>query len=128
VARSYAYTSILEAHNQRWLLALDVVTSLPPESSLAPTFEALARERLRIRSRVSFISAVDYRANRIEAPAILQQALTLPEKINPRARALASEWQSLPPEKDRRDSAGDVPQGRFPLHAAPAAARRGRRR
>ncbi len=96
---SYAYTSILEAHNQRWLLALDVVTSLPPESSLAPTFEALARERLRIRSRVSFISAVDYRANRIEAPGILQQALTLPEKINPRARALASEWQSLPPEK-----------------------------
>jgi hypothetical protein len=37
VGSSHAYTSILEAHNQRWLLALDVPTRLPPDSSLAPT-------------------------------------------------------------------------------------------
>jgi transglutaminase-like putative cysteine protease len=35
----------------------------------------------------------------IEAPAILQQALALPKEINPRTRALASEWASRPPEK-----------------------------
>lgn len=96
---AYAYTSILEAHNQRWLLALDVATSLPPESSLAPTLEVLAREPLRARTRMSFVSAVDYHANRIEAPAILQQALALPARINPRTRALAHSWRSLPAEK-----------------------------
>jgi transglutaminase-like putative cysteine protease len=93
------YTTLLEAHNQRWLLALDVATRLPADSSLAPTLEARAREPVRVRSRYAFASSLDYRANRVEAPAILQQALTLPARINPRARALADEWQSRPPAK-----------------------------
>ncbi|HRF03917.1 DUF3488 and transglutaminase-like domain-containing protein [Accumulibacter sp.] len=94
-----AYTSILEAHNRRWLLALDIATRLPPDSMLAPTLEALAREPVRLRAQFSFASSLDYRANVIEAPAVLQQALTLPAKINPRTRALASEWASRPPEE-----------------------------
>ncbi|SBT04192.1 Transglutaminase domain protein [Candidatus Accumulibacter aalborgensis] len=97
--RSYAYTSIIEAHDQRWLLALDVPTKLPPESTLAPTLEALSREPLRVRGRFSFVSAVDFRANIIEAPATLQGALALPPQINPRSRALAGEWRHLPAEK-----------------------------
>jgi len=99
IGSSHAYSSILEAHNQRWLLALDVPTRLPPDSSLAPTLEALAREPLRVRSRFSFTSTLDYRANRSETSEALQQALTLPPKLNPRTRALADEWKSRPPEK-----------------------------
>ena len=99
IGQAHAYTSILEAHNRRWLLALDVPTSLPADSSLAPTLEALAREPVRARARFSFVSSVDYRANVSEAPAILQQALTLPPRSNPRSRALAAEWASRPPEK-----------------------------
>ncbi|WP_299065692.1 DUF3488 and transglutaminase-like domain-containing protein [Accumulibacter sp.] len=95
----HAYTSILEAHNQRWLLALDVPTRLPPDSRLAPTLEVLAREPLRVRSRVSFVSALDYRASVAEAAAVLQQSLALPAQFNPRTRALAAEWQSLPPRE-----------------------------
>ena len=95
----HAYTNLVEAHNQRWLLALDVPTSLPPDSSLAPTLEAVAREPLRVRARFSFVSALDYRANRVEAAATLTQALSLPAQINPRARALAGEWRSRTPEK-----------------------------
>lgn len=94
-----AYTSILEAHNRRWLLALDVPTRLPPDSSLAPTLEALAREPVRVRSRFSFASSVAYRANVDETPAILQQALALPPRINPRSRALAAGWASRPPRE-----------------------------
>jgi transglutaminase-like putative cysteine protease len=90
---------ILEAHNRRWLLALDVATRLPPDSTLAPTLEALAREPVRLRAQFSFASSIDYRANVIEAPAVLQQALTLPAEINPRTRLLASEWASRPPEE-----------------------------
>ena len=99
IGEPLAYSSILEAHNQRWLLALDVATLLPPESTLAPTLQALAREPLRVRARFSFASAIDYRANVNEAPAILQQALALPDEINPRTRALAREWAARPPEK-----------------------------
>jgi len=89
----YRYVSTLEAHNQRWLLALDVPTSLPADSALAPTFEALAREPLRSRTRLAFTSAVNFRANLVESSAVLQQALRLPPTINPRSRALAAQWQ-----------------------------------
>jgi transglutaminase-like putative cysteine protease len=54
---------------------------------------------LRVRSRVSFVSALDYRASVAEAAAILQQSLALPAHFNPRTRALAAEWQSLPPRE-----------------------------
>jgi len=97
--RPQTYTSILEAHNERWLLALDIPTTLPPESTLAPTLEVLAREPLRARSRVTFVSALDYRVNVVEAPAILHQSLELPPQINPRTRALGAEWRSRPPEQ-----------------------------
>ncbi|MBL8395760.1 MAG: DUF3488 domain-containing transglutaminase family protein [Candidatus Accumulibacter sp.] len=97
IGTEHRYTSIVEAHNQRWLLALDLATSRPPEAVLAPTLEVLSHEPLRARARFSFASSVDYRANRVEAPAILQQALSLPAEVNPRSRALASKWRSLPP-------------------------------
>ncbi|WP_291995030.1 DUF3488 and DUF4129 domain-containing transglutaminase family protein [Candidatus Accumulibacter sp. ACC003] len=93
----YAYTNIIEAHNQRWLLALDVATTLPADASLAPSLQALAREPLRVRSRFSFASSVDYRANVSETPETLRQALALPPEINPRSRALAAGWASRPP-------------------------------
>ena len=96
---SHTYTSIVEAHNQRWLLALDAPIRIPPDSLIAPTLAVLAREPLRLRARFSFVSAANYRANVIEAADTLQQALALPARINPRTRALAHAWQSRPPEK-----------------------------
>jgi transglutaminase-like putative cysteine protease len=95
----YSYSSIIEAHGQRWLLALDVATSLPAGAMQAPTLEVLAREPLRARARFAFTSSVDYHANRSETAAVLQQALALPPAINPRARALADQWKSRPPAR-----------------------------
>lgn len=92
--KSYDYVSTLEAHNQRWLLALDVPTKLPPDSELTATLETLAREPVRSRGRYAFTSTVDFHANRLESPTVLQQALRLPSAVNPRARALAAEWRS----------------------------------
>ncbi|MFZ2853409.1 MAG: DUF3488 and transglutaminase-like domain-containing protein [Rhodocyclaceae bacterium] len=91
--RIYTYTSTLEAHNQRWLLPLDLPTHLPADSSMAPTLETLAREPVRERARFTFSSTVDFHVNRSESPAMLQQALQLPPAGNPRARALAAEWR-----------------------------------
>ena len=92
--KSFAYESTLEAHNQRWLLALDIPTTLPPNSELAPSLEVLAREPVRSRARFAFTSATSFRANPLESPAALQYALRLPPAINPRTRELAGEWRS----------------------------------
>jgi transglutaminase-like putative cysteine protease len=92
--KSYAYVNTLEAHNQRWLLALDLPTTRPADSEMAPTLETLAREPVRLRERFPFTSTVGFRVNRIESSALLQQSLRLPQDGNPRAHALAAEWKS----------------------------------
>ena len=90
---SHRYAITLEAHNERWLLALDLPVVLPAGSVLSANFEALARERVRVRGRYAFTSHVDFVANRVETPAALQQALRLPPAVNPRARKLATGWR-----------------------------------
>lgn len=110
---TYTYTTILEAHNQRWLLALDLPTRLPPEGSLAPTLEALSNVPVRVRSRFTFASSPDYHANRQEAPATLAEALRLPPGINPRSRALARQWRSLPPGRIVEAALAMFRQGEF---------------
>ncbi len=88
------YVSTLEASNQRWLLALDVPTSLPPDSTLSPLLQPLATNPLHSRAHYAFSSTVRYVANRLETPFALQQALGLPARINPRTRTLAAEWRA----------------------------------
>lgn len=92
------YVSTLEAHNQRWLLALDLPVSLPPDARLSANFETLRREPVRQRIRVAFSSVLSYRANATESVSRLEHALRLPPGMNPRARALAAGWRGLPPE------------------------------
>ena len=92
--KSFSYVTTLEAHNQRWLLALDLPLKLPDDSVLTSTFEARSREPVLSRARYAFTSSVDFAANRQETPLVLQQSLRLPPGINPRARELAAEWQT----------------------------------
>ncbi len=86
------YTLTLEPHNQRWLLALDLPISFPEGTGLWPTFETLAREPVRYRTRYTFRSALDHAANRDEPPRMREQSLRLPANLNPRTRQLAHEW------------------------------------
>lgn len=95
------YTITLEAHNRRWLLALDMPVGLPEGASLAPTLEVLASRPVRFRSRFSFRSAPDYAVNREESPRQLQQALALPRRFNPRMQALAESWQRQSSDPER---------------------------
>ena len=90
---TYHYLSTLEAHHQRWLLALDLPLQTPPGSLLTRHLETLAREPLRARARFAFSSAPDFVANRDEDPALLQQSLRLPPQRNPRSRELAQSWR-----------------------------------
>lgn len=95
------YTITLEAHNRRWLLALDLPVALPEGAALAPTFEALARMPVRYRTRFAFRSVPEYAANREESRRMLQQALRLPPGLNPRARELAASWRQAFTEPER---------------------------
>ena len=99
------YTITLEAHNRRWLLALDLPVALPEGATLAPTLEALARTPVRFRSRFAFRSVSDYVANREESPRLLQQALRLPAGLNPRARELAESWRRAFADPERISAA-----------------------
>ncbi len=92
--KGFSYVTTLEPHNQRWLLALDLPTRLPAESTLAATLETRAREPVQIRARYTFTSSPNFVANRQETPAMLQQALKLPPQLNPRSHQLAAEWEA----------------------------------
>jgi transglutaminase-like putative cysteine protease len=92
-ASTVDYTITLEAHNRRWLLALDLPLVLPGEAALAPSLEVLANRPVRYRARFDFRSATNYTANREEDPRLLQQARNVLARLNPRSRELAETWR-----------------------------------
>ena len=91
---TYHYVTTLEAHNQRWLLALDLPLKLPENSALTSTLDVRSREPVISRARFAFTSAVDFTVNRQETGAQLQLSRRLPSGFNPRTRELAAEWQT----------------------------------
>jgi transglutaminase-like putative cysteine protease len=86
------YTVVLEPHGKRWLFALDVPYSLPPETGLTSTFEMLRRNPVNELTRYQVRSYPNYQTDDLE-PAWRWRALQLPPG-NPRARALALEWRN----------------------------------
>lgn len=94
LAPPVGYETTLEAHNQRWLLALDAPVTLPDESSLSGTLTATSREPLTERKRLRLSASLDYRFNPSEDPAVLRRNLALPPTGNPQTRALAAQWRN----------------------------------
>lgn len=88
-----AYETTLEAHGQRWLLALDAPLTLPEGASRDGRLAVLAAQAIDSRQRFRLRAATAFRFNPQEAPATLADNLRLPTAGNPRARALAREWQ-----------------------------------
>jgi len=85
-----AYTITLEPHFERWLLALDMPTALPPQARLSGEFVLLANGQVRDRIRYEGRAALDYRVNENETEAGLSRALQLPAGLNARSLALAA--------------------------------------
>lgn len=94
ISQPISYETTLEAHNQRWLLALDAPTGLPPETALNGTLTAASREAVTSRQRFQFASSLDYRFNSTEEAAVLRRNLLLPSAGNPQSRRLAEEWRA----------------------------------
>jgi len=89
-----SYETTLEPHNQRWLLALDAPTGLPPEMALNGTLTVALRDPLTERRRFRLAASLDYRFNATEAPTVIRRNLLLPAESNPQSRALAEQWRS----------------------------------
>lgn len=94
------YTLTLEAHQQRWLLALDAPAKAPANARISPVMTVLAQQPVRQRQRHEMTAQTRYRFNVIEAPVTLKRALLLPPGRNPRTRALAEEWRRSDPRPE----------------------------
>jgi transglutaminase-like putative cysteine protease len=88
------YETTIEAHNQRWLLALDAPTSLPPDSSLNGVLAANLKDAIVSRQRFRLSASLDYRFNLQEDSEVLRRNLALPKGLNPKTQSLAKQWHS----------------------------------
>lgn len=89
--QTYTYTVTLEPHNQPWLLALELPTTLPPDAFQSTDFLLHAKKPVRERRRYTLHSqsAVAYGE---ETPQVLAAALQLPPGLNPRTRKVGAGW------------------------------------
>lgn len=90
---SLDYTVIMEPSNQRWLLALDLPTTLPARTRMTPSFQLMHAQpvnevlRYELRSYPRYITGALSNADRVAG-------LRLPPRSNPRARQLAESWRA----------------------------------
>ena len=101
LAPALAYETTIEAHQQRWLLALDAPGALPADLALESTLTASSRVPITQRQRFSLTAILDFSFNRDEDQAALRRNLALPANANPRARALAESWRQADPDPQR---------------------------
>lgn len=91
-----SYVLTLEAHQRPWLLALDMPPQAPAAGRFTERFQLVGKRSVDRRLRLELSAVLDYRIGRNESPEVLARALALPPAVNPRARAVAARWQSLP--------------------------------
>lgn len=78
------YNVTLEAHNDRWLFALDLPGTVPPFAIATTDFQLRSRTPVNNRLRYYMKSFPGYVMGRDETPTALQRALQLPADANPR--------------------------------------------
>jgi transglutaminase-like putative cysteine protease len=83
------YTVALEPHDQRWLFALEMPATVPPQASFYGDFTLRSRRTVRRQLRYDMVSDTRFQAN-TEAAETLENCRRLPEGYNPRARELAA--------------------------------------
>lgn len=87
------YTVTLEPHGERWLLALDLPGSRPPDSGFTSSNLLLHRDRVNSRMQYSLSSYTRYLSDPLN-DLEQRRGLQLPGDLNPRARELASRWRT----------------------------------
>lgn len=86
------YTVTLEPHQQAWLFALDVPTTVPRGAQMSRDFQLLASKPVRERRRYEVRSYTQARLRQVSTEE-QTAALALPAGMHPRARELALGWR-----------------------------------
>ncbi len=86
------YETTLEAHHQRWLLALDAPLLIPREATVDGSLTVKTKNTAESLQRYRLSAALSYRHNPQEAPWVIRRNLRLPYGENPQARALGERW------------------------------------
>jgi transglutaminase-like putative cysteine protease len=86
------YTITMEPHQQSWLFALEVPTTIPRGAQMTQDFQIRTPKPVRARVRYEMRSYLQARLSRV---SIEEQAaaLALPPGMHPKARALARSWR-----------------------------------
>lgn len=95
------YTITLEPHDQHWLFALDLPSTLPEipgKVTIWPDFQLLSEKPIEELVRYELRSHTRYRTDFIEDWE-RQLALSLPEGLDPQTRRLAAGWEEATPNK-----------------------------
>ena len=93
------YEITLEPSGQRWVFALDIPTTFPPDLELTSDLQLLSRQRLEQRALYRLSSHTGYRLDTLST-AQRQQGLQLPDVIGERTRELARGWREQHPRDD----------------------------
>jgi transglutaminase-like putative cysteine protease len=99
VGRRFDYRLTLEAHHQRWVLALELPGATAADASTAALrftsdYQTLSRAPLHTRTRFRLSAWPDTRPG-VDPPGTgLSEALSLPAGFNPRSRALAAQLKA----------------------------------
>ena len=83
------YTVTLEAHNMRWVFAIDLPAVAPRDTALTADYQLLSYRPVRNRMRYETASNLEYRYGLEEKPATLARALKLPRDFDPKSMDLA---------------------------------------
>ena len=90
----HRYSIVLEAHNRPWLFALEMAASVPERARMTFDGQLLATQPVRSRLRYELVSVIAPEPQRTEVRGALTRAQRLPVGFNPRATALAAQWQA----------------------------------
>ncbi|MGH8561645.1 MAG: transglutaminase TgpA family protein, partial [Nevskiales bacterium] len=89
---------MLEAHDQNWLLALDLPVQGPPQSTHNSGLQLLSDKSIRDRVLYQVLSYPRYRAQTDLPDGLRWRALQMPRFGNPRLRELAAQWHEQAPD------------------------------
>ncbi len=85
------YEITLEAHNRRWLFALDVPGKVPPLAFVGGDFQLFSSDPVVKRMRYGMLSYLNATYGQAENRFAIRRALELPDGSNPQARSLSRE-------------------------------------
>ncbi|MCK9382168.1 MAG: DUF3488 and transglutaminase-like domain-containing protein [Sulfuritalea sp.] len=94
VGAAVDYEVTLEPHGKRWLFALELPATLPPDSALTNDYQPVARQPVRNRMRYTQRAWPRAIAGVNEPSSVLRSALALPRDGNPRTRAVSASWRA----------------------------------